>query len=67
MAVLVDDPDIIESVRKLAAQMQCPEEEAIGYAVALELRLRRERTLRPDDGAATDKLADQGRPEAEGL
>jgi hypothetical protein len=39
MAVLVDDPAIIASVRLLAAQMRCTEEEAIGYAVAAELAL----------------------------
>jgi hypothetical protein len=39
MAVLVDDPVFIASVRLLAAQMRCTEEEAIGYAVATELGL----------------------------
>ncbi len=66
MAVLVDDPDIIDSVRTLAAQMQCPEEEAIGYAVALELRLRRERALLREAEAETAKLADQVASKADG-
>lgn len=39
MAMLVDDPAIIASVRLLAAQMRCTEEEAIGHAVAAELDL----------------------------
>jgi hypothetical protein len=54
MAVFVD-PDIS------AAQMQRREEDAIGYAVAFELRLRREWALLRDTDAEADKL----RPEAE--
>lgn len=43
MAVLIDDPIIIESVRKLAAQMKCSEEEAIRHTSTVELKLLKER------------------------
>lgn len=41
MTVLVDDPAIIESVRRLAAQLGMSEEEAIGHAVTAELAIRK--------------------------
>lgn len=41
--ILVDDPNVLSAVRNLAAEMGCSEEEAIGRAVAAELRARAER------------------------
>ncbi len=40
--ILVDDPDVISVVRKLAVELGCSEEEAIGRRVAAELLQRAE-------------------------
>jgi hypothetical protein len=46
--ILVDDPDVISVVRKLAAKLGCSEEEAIGHAVAAELLQRAEKLASPN-------------------
>lgn len=46
--ILVDDPDVISAVRRLAAELGCSEEEAIGRAVAAELLQRGEALTRSD-------------------
>lgn len=45
---LVDDPDVISVVRRLAAELGCSEEEAIGRAVAAEMLQRGKELTRSD-------------------
>jgi hypothetical protein len=65
MAVLIDDPVIIESVRKLAALLRCSEEEAIGRALTAELSQRNEPRgpLQTSTIAPSGPLADSDRIE----
>lgn len=54
--ILVDDPDVISVVRRLAAELGCSEEEAIGRAVAAEL-LQRAEALAPAKAIALEAVS----------